>query len=361
MTVPSDAGTSGALSSPEPAQATADLAADQAAALARIIESSLHRRLRGPLSVSLLSGGRSNLTYRLSAGGEQWVMRRPPLGHVLETAHDMHREYRVIHALAPTAVPVPGTVCHVDDRSVLGAEFFVMDLVDGIVYRTAEEMAALSPAQARALGYAFIDCMADLHQVDYVAAGLADFGRPDGYLERQVRRWTRQLAASRSRDVPGFDQLGARLAACTPSSARASIVHGDFRLDNAIVDPADPSRVLAILDWEMATLGDPLSDLGLFYLYWEGWGGLDNPIAATPAEIPGYPSWSSLAERYVSRTGTELSDFDWYESFAIFKFAVICEGIYYRDIKGLAVGEGFGKIGAMVPELVQRGHAALRR
>ena len=361
MTVFSDADTSGGLGSPEPTQATADLTADQAANLARIVESSLDRRLHRPLSVSLLSGGRSNLTYRLSAGGEQWVMRRPPLGHVLETAHDMHREYRVMYALAPTAVPVPGTVCYIDDRSVLGAEFYVMDLVNGVVYRTAEEMAALNPAQARTLSYAFIDSMADLHLVDYAAAGLADFGRPDGYLERQVRRWTRQLAASRSRDITGFDQLGARLAAGIPPSARASIVHGDFRLDNAIIDRTDPSCIRAILDWEMATLGDPLSDLGLFYLYWEGWGGLDNPIAATPAEVPGYPPWSSLAERYASRTGTQLSDFDWYESFAIFKFAVICEGIYYRHIKGLAVGEGFDKIGAMVPELVQRGHAALRR
>ena len=142
--------------------------------------------------------------------------RRGILGHVLETAHDMHREYRVMHALAPTAVPVPGTVCYIGDRSLLGAEFYVMDLVDGVVYRTAEEMAALSPAQARALSYAFIDSMADLHLVDYAAAGLADFGRPDGYLERQVRRWTRQLAASRSRDITGFEQLGARLAAGIP-------------------------------------------------------------------------------------------------------------------------------------------------
>ena len=361
MTVFPDADTSGEPRTAGPTQASADLTADQVASLGRIIESSLHRRLDRPLSVSLLSGGRSNLTYRVSGGGEQWVMRRPPLGHVLETAHDMHREYRVMHALAPTAVPVPGTMCYVEDRSVLGAEFYIMDLVDGVVYRSAEEMAALSPAEAKVLSYAFIDSLADLHLVDYAAAGLADFGRPDGYLERQVRRWTRQLGASHSRDIAGFDQLGARLAACIPPTTHASIVHGDFRLDNAIVDRTDPSRILAILDWEMATLGDPLSDLGLFYLYWEGWGGLDNPIAATPAEIPGYPPWSSLAERYASRTGTQLSDFDWYESFAIFKFAVICEGIYYRHIKGLAVGEGFDRIGAMVPELVQRGIAALRR
>jgi len=218
MTASSAARPAGEPGLPEPAQVSADVTASQAASLARIVESSLGRGLHRPVSVSLLSGGRSNLTYRMSAGSEHWVMRRPPLGHVLETAHDMHREYRVMHALAPTAVPVPGTVCYVDDRSVLGAEFYVMNLVDGVVYRTAQEMATLSPAQARSLSYAFIDALADLHLVDYAAAGLTDFGRPDGYLERQVRRWTKQLAASRSRDIAGFDELGTRLAAGIPRS-----------------------------------------------------------------------------------------------------------------------------------------------
>jgi aminoglycoside phosphotransferase (APT) family kinase protein len=340
---------------------TAQLAPIQIQRLTGELEASLGRRLTERLTVSLLSGGRSNLTYRLSSAGEQWVLRRPPLGHVLETAHDMYREYRVMHALNATEVPVPTTRFHTKDPAILGAEFYVMDLVDGTVFRTADDMSALTPGQAGALGYAFIDAMADLHAVDYPAVGLADFGRPEGYLERQVRRWTKQLASSHSREVPGFTKLRGQLAAQVPVSSRASIVHGDFRLDNAIVDRADPSRILAILDWEMATVGDPLSDLGLFYLYWEGWAGLDNPVAATPAEIPGYPSWADLAERYSARTGTELRHFAWYEGFAIFKFAVICEGIHYRHVNGLTVGKGFDKIGAMVPELVQRGLAALAK
>jgi aminoglycoside phosphotransferase (APT) family kinase protein len=327
--------------------------------LTRVLIEALGRPLDGPLDVSLLSGGRSNLTYRLRAGAEQWVLRRPPLGHVLETAHDMSREYRVIDALQKTVVPVPGTVCRVSDTAVIGAEFYVMDLVEGTVFRTAEDMNALTPEDARALSLAFIDTLADLHAVDYAAVGLGDFGRAEGYLERQIRRWTKQLASSRSREVAGFDTLGERLAARVPQSSRAAIVHGDFRLDNAIVNREDPSEVQAILDWEMATLGDPLSDLGLFYLYWEGWGGLDNPIAATPAEIPGFLRWDTLAERYAQRAGTSLTDFEWYESFAIFKFAVICEGIHYRHVNGMTVGEGFEKIGAMVPELVQRGLTAL--
>jgi aminoglycoside phosphotransferase (APT) family kinase protein len=303
----------------------------------------------------MLSGGRSNLTYRLSDGERDWVLRRPPLGHVLETAHDMNREYRVMMGLAGTAVPVPRTTCYYAEKDILGAEFYVMDMVHGTVFRTAEDLATLLPLEAVRLGEAFIDTLADLHLVDYNAVGLGDFGRPDGYLDRQVRRWVKQLGSSTSRQIPGFDELGARLARTVPESTQSAIVHGDFRLDNAIVDATEPSKILAILDWEMATLGDPLSDLALFYLYWEGWGGLDNPIAATPAEQPGYPSWSELAERYSARTGTALKNFDWYEGFAIFKFAVICEGIHYRHVTGMTVGEGFEKIGAMVPELVQRG------
>lgn len=315
----------------------------------------------GRLRSTLLSGGRSNLTYRVNDDIHGWVLRRPPLGHVLETAHDMFREYRVMQALADTPVPVPDTTCYHAEPDLLGAEFYVMGMVDGTVFRTAEDLATLSAPQAAQLSTAFIDTLAELHMVDYREVGLADFGRPDGYLERQVRRWVKQLGSSQSREIAGFDDLGARLAASVPVSTAASIVHGDFRLDNAIADPNDPSKILAILDWEMATLGDPLSDLGLFYLYWEGWGGLDNPIAATPAEQPGYPSWRDLAERYSKKTGTELSNFEWYEAFAIFKFAVICEGIHYRHTTGLTVGEGFDKIGGMVPELVQRGLRALGR
>jgi aminoglycoside phosphotransferase (APT) family kinase protein len=315
----------------------------------------------GALTATLMSGGRSNLTYQLTDGQRSWVLRRPPLGHVLETAHDMRREFRMIQALRRTEVPVPAAVLYCGDTDVIGAEFYLMSLVQGRVFRTAADLSTLSGPEATALGNAFIDTLANLHLVDYAAAGLADLGRPDGYLKRQLTRWTKQLAHSHSRDVAGFDRLADRLTASMPASGRASIVHGDFRLDNAIVDNTDPARVLAVLDWEMATLGDPLSDLGLCYLYWQGWGGLDNPIAATPAEIPGFPSWAELAERYSARTGTELTDLSWYEAFALFKFAVICEGIHYRYVNGLTVGEGFEKIGAMVPELVQRGLAALSR
>jgi aminoglycoside phosphotransferase (APT) family kinase protein len=261
-------------------------------------------------------------------------------------------------ALADTPVPVPRTVLAHSGTDLIGAPFYVMELVEGVVYRSAADLSRLDADGAEALGHAFIDALAELHLVDPAAVGLADFGRPEGYLTRQVSRWTKQLASSRSREVPGFDDLAVRLADAVPDTQRASIVHGDFRLDNAIVAADDPGRVLAILDWEMATLGDPLADLALFTLFWEGWAGLDNPIAATPTEH-GFPSAAALTRRYAERTGLDLGDDDWYTAFAHFKFAVICEGIHYRHVQGLTVGEGFDRIGALVPEIVRRGLAAL--
>ena len=312
----------------------------------------------GPLRATLLSGGRSNLTYTLTDGAGRWVLRRPPLGHVLATAHDMGREYRVMRALAPTPVPVPRTVLEHPEPDVLGAPFYVMELVEGVVLRTDADLRRFDADGARRLGHAFVDGLAALHLVDPAQIGLADFGRPDGYLARQVARWTTQLASSRSREVPGFDDLAAGLSYDIPVSQRASIVHGDYRLDNVIVAADDPGRVLAVLDWEMAALGDPLADFALFALYWEGWGAADNPIFATPAEH-GFPSTAELTRRYADRTGLDLADDAWYTAFAHFKFAVICEGIHYRHSHGLTVGEGFDRIGTLVPPMVRRGLAAL--
>jgi aminoglycoside phosphotransferase (APT) family kinase protein len=238
-----------------------------------------------------------------------------------------------------------------------------MDLVEGVVRRDAGDFAHLDPDARRHLGHAFVDALAALHLVDPAEVGLADFGRGDGYLARQVRRWTAQLASSRSREVPGFDVLAGRLSVGVPVAQRVSIVHGDYRLDNVIVAAADPGRILAVLDWEMATLGDPLADLALFALYWQGWGAAHNPIFATPADH-GFPTAAALSRRYADATGLDLADDaraldGWYGAFACFKFAVICEGIHYRHSHGLTVGEGFDRIGALVPGIVQRGLLAL--
>jgi aminoglycoside phosphotransferase (APT) family kinase protein len=311
--------------------------------------------VRGNLTAELIGGGRSNLTYRVSDGVSTWIVRRPPLGHVLATAHDMAREHRVISALAGTAVPVPRTLLLCADTSVIGAVFFVMEQAPGTVYRRREQTAALTAGQRERLARALVETLADLHDVDPAAVGLADFGRPQGYLDRQVRRWSGQLDQSRSRDLAGIDELRSRLQQRVPRTQRDSIVHGDFRLDNALVDSADSGRVTAVLDWEMATLGDPMADLGLLLVYWDGLGSLDNPIVDAAGARAGFPSGDSLARWYAERTDLDLTDLRWYVAFGYYKLAVILEGIHYRYVCGQTVGDGFDRVGAVVEPLVQMG------
>src|SRR5665811_1382044 len=213
----------------------------------------------------LIKGGKSNLTYRLTDGSHDWVLRRPPLGHVLATAHDMAREYRVMSALATTPVPVPAMVTLCEDSSVIGAPFYVMEYVEGSILRHTRDTATLDDAQRTALAHQLIDTLADLHDVNPATVGLDDFGHADGFLPRQVRRWTQQLERSRTRDIPGADELATELAERVPASQRASVVHGDYRLDNVIVGPDQQLR--ALLDWEVATLDAPLCDVGLLPVY----------------------------------------------------------------------------------------------
>ncbi|QMU76474.1 phosphotransferase family protein [Streptacidiphilus sp. PB12-B1b] len=307
--------------------------------------------VEGTLAAELISGGKSNLTYRLHDDAHRWVVRRPPLGHVLATAHDMGREHRVISALAGTGVPVPGVHLLCTDPEVLGAPFYVMDEVSGTVYRTAEDSAGLGAERARAISFALVDVLADLHGIDPAAVGLADFGRPEGYLRRQLDRWLRQFEASRSREIEGMAELQQRLADHLPATQRNTVVHGDYRLDNAIV--AGDDSVAAVLDWEMATLGDPLADLGLFKVYWEITGEIPgNPVSQAVSPAAGFPRMDELAELYAARTGLDLAPLPWYTAFAGFKLAVISEGIHYRYTQGKTVGEGFAHIGALVPLLV---------
>ncbi|MEY8038451.1 phosphotransferase family protein [Saccharopolyspora cebuensis] len=312
----------------------------------------------GPLRGEVVHGGRSNLTYVLTDGTSRWVLRRPPLGHVLATAHDMGREHRVMSALAGTAVPVPRTHVLCQDDAVIGAPFYLMEHVEGTVYRTPELTGRLDADQRHDLTRQLVDVLAELHAIDPEQVGLGDFGRPEGFLDRQVRRWSKQLAASRSRDIPGIDELAARLAAGVPRTGRTAIVHGDYRLDNVLVGPE--LRIDAVLDWEMATLGDPLTDLGLLAVYWEGFSGLDeNPIAKGIGPEFGFPPFRDMLGRYAERSGAELSELDWYIGFGFFKIAVILEGIHYRYIHGQTVGAGFDHIGALVAPLVAQGLATL--
>ncbi|MBC7679573.1 MAG: phosphotransferase family protein [Pseudorhodobacter sp.] len=310
----------------------------------------------GPLTGQLIAGGRSNLTYLVSDGTTTWVVRRPPLGHVLETAHDMGREHRVMAALRASDVPVPDMVTSCRDPEVLGAPFYVMSFVDGTVFRTHQQLAALPSSAKVKLADELVDVLARLHGVDVATVGLADLGRQDGYLERQVRRWGKQLEASRSRELPELAELGRGLAGPVPPTQRTALVHGDYKLDNVVVDVTDPGRVLAVLDWEMATLGDPLADLVNLVLWWDGVRDADGvPFAAVPAQVPGFPPSARLAERYAAATGVDVQALPWYLALACYKLAAIFEGMYYRDVQGLTVGEGFDRLAGLAPALAQRG------
>ncbi|MEU5144191.1 phosphotransferase family protein [Streptomyces sp. NPDC021139] len=313
----------------------------------------------GPLSGRLIEGGRSNLTYAVSDGTDRWVVRRPPLGHVLATAHDMRREHRVIDALYPTDVPVPRPVLLCEDEEVLGAPFYVMEFVDGTPYRTAEQLAPLGPERTRAAVLNLVDTLVGLHAVDPAEVGLADFGRPEGFLDRQLRRWAKQLDASRNRDLAGIDELHATLGRELPRSPAPTVVHGDYRLDNVLIG-GEGDEIRAILDWEMSTLGDPLTDLGLLVMYSSPLGMPDSPVSTT-AQAPGHPAPAELIERYAARSGRDVSTVAWYTAFAWFKLAVILEGIHYRYTLGQTVGRGFDRIGDLVPVFIEHGLTTLQK
>ncbi|MCF3167647.1 phosphotransferase family protein [Streptomyces californicus] len=311
----------------------------------------------GPLEARLIEGGRSNLTYVVGDGRGQWVVRRPPLGHVLATAHDMAREYRVISGLHPTAVPVPEPLLLCEDDTVLGAPFYVMEYVEGVPYRTAEQLAPLGPERTRAAVLGLVDTLVDLHAVAPGAVGLGDFGRPEGFLERQLRRWGKQLDASRNRELAGVDALHADLGRALPASPAPTVVHGDYRLDNVLLGPDE--RIRAVLDWEMSTLGDPLTDLGLLVMYSSDLGLPESPVSTTSG-APGHPSPGELIERYAARSGRDTSAISWYTAFAWFKLAVILEGIHYRYTLGQTVGAGFDRIGDLVPVFIEHGRTTLQ-
>lgn len=310
------------------------------------------------LRAELIAGGKSNLTYRLTDGRHDWVLRRPPLGHVLATAHDMVREHRVMAALRGTEVPVPEMVALCTDTEVLGAPFYLMERVAGTPYRGREELAALGPERTRAIAGTLVDTLAALHRIDPARVGLADFGRPEGFLARQVARWRQQLDASATRDLPAADELHARLAADVPAESATGIVHGDFRLDNVLVD--DHDRAAAVLDWEMATLGDPLTDLALMLTYHRLGAGPLGALVTDAAQAPGFLTETEIVERYAAGSARDLSRFGWYRGLAAFKLAAILEGIHHRHLSGQTVGEGFAGIGEAIHPLLDAGLAAVK-
>ena len=314
--------------------------------------------LSGDLSATLVPGGRSNLTYFVRAANAEYVLRRPPLGHVLSTAHDMVREYRVISALSGSEVPVPKSLFLCEDASVIGAPFYLMSKVEGTVFRTKQDTAILTTAEAKRLSLDLIETLAHLHRVDPDAVGLGQFGRVDGFLERQLVRWQKQLTSSNSREIKGAQELVAGLNKSIPTTKSSGVLHGDFRLDNCLVNAQ--TRVAAVVDWEMSTLGDCLSDVGLFVVYWDGVPGRpDSPISGGIAAEQGFSTADELLHHYSLTTGADLERINWYVAFGFFKLAVILEGIHFRYSKGQTVGSGFDEIGNWVEPLIESGVDAL--
>ena len=296
--------------------------------------------LEAPLSFDLIAGGRSNLTYRVTdADGRAWVLRRPPLGQVLATAHDMGREHRIISALAPTDVPVAPAVGLCTDESVNGAPFYVMDFVDGLVARDAASARTLDVEARRRASAQTAEVLARIHAVDPDAVGLGDLGRREGYVERQLKRWYGQWQKSQTRELPAIDDVHAALAARVPEQGPATIVHGDYRLDNCLIGP--DGTIAAVLDWELCTLGDPLADVGLLLVYWTEVGDAHPALLDAATTVDGFASRAELIELYAAASGRDVSDVEYFVALGYWKLACILEGVYAR-FKGGVMGESSG-------------------
>lgn len=315
-----------------------DISGDQARRVTDWIGAAVPE-LSPPLRFDLIEGGRSNLTYRVADLVENtFALRRPPLSGVLPSAHDMRREHRVISALGDTGVPVPQTIGLCTDPAVLGADFYVMDFVEGVVAHDTETVAAALSEPARAAaGNTVVDTLLQLHAIDPDAVGLGDLGRGDGYVAGQLKRWTGQVASLPIEPIPGLIEMGERLAGRVPDQRAVTIAHGDFRFGNLILGPR--GSVEAILDWELATRGDPLADLGWLLSYWSPPAGVDGLPMAMPTTAAGFISRDEALARYGTGSALPLDDIDFYVAFAYWKLAAVLAGVYSRSITG-AYGEG---------------------
>ena len=332
------------------------------------LERFLDERLPGAgrLRLERHRAGHSNETFFVTRGDDEWVLRRPPRGAFLPTAHDVLREYRVLQALADTPVRAPRPLVACEDPAVLGAPFYLMERVRGTVIRGELPAGFRADAQAGAragLGEELVDGLVELHAVDWRAAGLEGFGKPAGYLERQVRRWRGQLelATEFSRPLPELSRVGEWLAAHVPESGAASIVHGDYKLDNVVFAEDPPARLLAILDWEMCTIGDPLADVGWMISFWRE--AVDPPDVlerdTAVTRLPGFQRRDDLLARYRARTGRVMTDLTFYLVLAVWKLAVLLEGSYARHLAGLTDDPLFAELQDGVPALGRRALAMI--
>jgi aminoglycoside phosphotransferase (APT) family kinase protein len=310
----------------------------------------------GALVVRQFPSGHSNLTYSLHLGAREFVLRRPPFGSKVKTAHDMGREFRVLSKLHPAYSPAPEVLLYCDDDSILGAPFYVMEPIRGIILRrNLPAGLEFSAETARRLSESFLDNLALLHGLDYAAIGLADLGKPQGYLERQVRGWTERYYGSKTHDYPEVEKISAWMAEHVPSTSGTALIHNDYKYDNVVLDPNDLTKVVGVLDWEMCTIGDPLSDLGSALAYWVD---AQDPeelqkIRWGPTTVPGSVTRTQLLHRYAQATGRDVSNMDFYLTFARFKIAVIIQQIYYRYHVGLTKDERFASMPGIVALLLR--------
>jgi aminoglycoside phosphotransferase (APT) family kinase protein len=317
-----------------------------------------------PLAFERISGGRSNLTYGVAdAAGSRWALRRPPIGKRLASAHDMTREHRIIAALQETAVPVPPVVALCEDESVNGAPFFVMDFVPGPVLRdraTAER--EFEADERRAIGERVADTLVAIHEVDPDEVGVGDLGRREDYVARQLHRWHGQWEKSKTSEIPLVDEVHERLVARIPEQGPATIVHGDYRLDNMILTKS--GEIAAVVDWELCTLGDPLADVGMLMVYWSEEGDPLMPLFEAPTLAAGFPSREELRDRYEERSGRDLSQLDFYVALGSWKLAIILQGVYARFARGQygeGTAEGAEEFAKIVERLAEAADEAERR
>ncbi|MBW1733957.1 MAG: phosphotransferase family protein [Deltaproteobacteria bacterium] len=314
--------------------------------------------LEGNFTVEQFPSGFSNLTYMIRVGRRELVLRMPPHGTKARTAHDMGREYRILRALHPVFPYAPTPFLYTEDTSIMGSPFYVMERIQGIILRKDLPGGLnMGPDKVRRLCENLVDVHLELHSIDYREVGLADFGRPEGYVKRQVEGWSKRYRAARTGDAPGFERVMEWLHHRIPEGpARSSVIHNDYKLDNVVLDPENPLKIIGILDWEMATIGDPLMDLGNSLAYWVE---RDDPeelqaIRLMPTNIPGALTREELVDRYVEKSGISVDSFDFYYTFGLFRLAVIAQQIYYRYYHGQTSDERFKTLIVAVNNLEKR-------